>query len=165
MWEEPQTQSWGAAGQKSMALTELGQMETLGKKKIPGNTKLWYPKALMSISCSYFCSTFVTPCSKLSIPSCGAGIDFLCLLEGSRTSMLARDKPVSILPETDQLGTGWVLLYTWDNTHKSVVGVTLPPCKRFYQKSFKSVFRVKKKTKQKQTNHLQARGNGACWSR
>lgn len=29
----------GDAGQKSMALAELGQMEILGKK-IPGNTKL-----------------------------------------------------------------------------------------------------------------------------
>lgn len=49
----------------------------------------------MDVSCSYFCSSFATPRSKLSVPSCGAGVDFLCPVKGSGTAVLAGDGPAT----------------------------------------------------------------------
>lgn len=102
----PKPRVGGAAGQESVALAELGQMEIPGKK-IPRINKLWFrslSKARLDVTCSYFCCAFVAPCSKLSVPSCGAGVDFLCLVEGGRTAVLAGDEPLSVLPQTQHLG-------------------------------------------------------------
>lgn len=139
----PKLRVGGAAGHKSMALTELGQMETLGKKRYQAILNCDTPKHWWALPAATSAlpllphvpnSVFLAVGQVLTSCACWRAVELQCLLGTSLWAYYLK-----------HISGNWLASFVhMDNTHESVVGVTLPPCKRFYQKSFKSVLRVKK---------------------